>query len=108
MKRLFKSFTFYFMLFSILLIYNQYIGYDSKNIILISFNVILNNLFKIDSFREIINSGPTIKTNTLFGETSVYLYICHFITFIIYGLFLDFIKRLLLKTMIEDLPDKDK
>lgn len=101
MKRIFKSFTFYFMLLSILLIYNQYIGYDSHNIILIGFNFILNNLFKIDSFREFINSGPIIKSNTLLGKTSIYLYISHFITFIIYGLFLDFLKTLLLKNMEE-------
>ncbi|MCG8502813.1 MAG: hypothetical protein MJB12_20700, partial [Firmicutes bacterium] len=86
MKNIFKSFTFYFMLLSVLLIYNQYIGYDSKNIILIGLNPMLNILMNMDSFRELVNSGPFIDSNTLLGKTSIYLYISHFITFLIYGL----------------------
>ena len=64
MKNIFKSFTFYFMLLSVLLIYNQYIGYDSKNIILIGLNPMLNILMNMDSFRELVNSGPFIDSNT--------------------------------------------
>lgn len=86
---------------SVLLIYNQYIGYDSKNIILVYFNLILNIQFNIDSFREFINSGPTIKSNTILRETSIYLYISHFITFMIYGLIFDYLKILLLRNMKE-------
>ncbi len=95
---IFTSFTFYFMIFSIYLIYNQITGGDSKNILLIGFNGILEGLYDIEGFRELINSGPMIKTRTVIGETSIYLYIAHFITFIIYGVMFDLFKMLFKKS----------
>lgn len=73
------------------------IGQDSKHIVLIGFNIILDGLYNIDGFREFMNSGPTVKSNTILGETSIYLYIGHLSSFIVYGLCFDIIKKLFIK-----------
>ncbi|MTI64976.1 MAG: hypothetical protein FH753_00040 [Firmicutes bacterium] len=97
MKRVFKSFTFYFLLLSLIIIYINLIGRDSKNILLIYFNPLLNELAHIDSLRDFLNSGPPINSNSFSMGTTLFWYIGNFITCIFYGLFLDGIKLSLKK-----------
>jgi hypothetical protein len=85
------------MLLSILLIYAELTGGDPKHIVLIHFNVILKYLYRLDWFRSLMATGYAVKSNTLIGETSIYLYIAHFLTFILYGLCFDGLKNLFVK-----------
>lgn len=95
MKKILKSFTFYFMLMSLFMIYMQYVGYDSKNIILIHLNPILSKLQYTDFAESVLNSGKLVNCRTISGSISIYWYIAHFITFIIYGMIFDFIKTII-------------
>lgn len=81
MKKLFKTFTFWFFTASILLIIFNILGWDDKNILLIAFNPILSRIVYIEQIRNIIwNNGPNYNT-----------YIAHLITFILYGIIIDVI-----------------
>lgn len=93
-KRILRRSTFHFMLFSLVLIYMQINGWDSKSIMLIEFNVILKSIVDLDGVMAVINSGPMIETRTILGETSLYIYILHFVTFIIYGLTIDILRKI--------------
>lgn len=88
-KKLIKSFTFSFMIMSILIIYLERSGQDSKHIIMIQLNIVLSSLYNSDAFMNFINDGPLIKSKTILGETPIYLYIAHFFSFAVYGLFID-------------------
>lgn len=90
MKKIFKSFTFWFLILSILIIFLHQIGQDSKSIILIGFNPLLRLLPN-----EFMNSGPVVSCNTISGNISIYWYIASIISFIIYGGLLDLIKKLI-------------
>lgn len=96
--RIFKSMTFKFMLLSVVLIYLQINGNDTKSIMLIEMNVILNHLLDMESVKTIIQSGPMIKSRTMTGETSLYVYILHFASFLIYGLAFDLLMKIIIKT----------
>lgn len=101
LKLLITSFTFWFVVLSLLIIWNHYSGGDSKSIVLIYFNVILEGISLNDVGRELMNSGPEISAKTILGEISVYWYIAHLLSFILYGAVLDGIKavfKLLLRT----------
>ncbi|MCX7709842.1 MAG: hypothetical protein N2484_08315 [Clostridia bacterium] len=96
-KKILKSFTFYFLLLSLAIIYMNYIGQDSHEIILIGLNIILNKLASMDAARDFMNSGPMINSKTVGGGTCLYWYLAHFISFAFYGLILDGIKAALNK-----------
>ncbi len=99
MKKILKSFTFYFVLISFLIIYLHQIGQDSKSIVLISFNPILDIISKSDVGREFMNLGIQIPSRTILGSISIFWYIGSVITFIIYGLIFDLIKYLIKKVL---------
>ena len=99
MKKILKSFTFYFIILSFLMIYLHQIGQDSKSIVLISFNPILNLLAQSDTAREFMNSGMQITCRTITGSISIFWYIGSVVTFILYGLIFDFIKYLFKKIL---------
>lgn len=92
MKRFFKSFTFYFMLLSLLMIFIHYKGQDPYGIVLFHLNIILKNLIYNESVNNLVKTGPKITCGSLTGEIYIYWYIAHFISFMIYGLVLDLIK----------------
>lgn len=101
LKMLITSFTFWFVVLSLLIIWNHYSGGDSKSIVLIYFNVILESISLNDVGRELLNNGPMIPARTILGEISVYWYVAHLISFILYGAVLDGVKavfKLLLRT----------
>ena len=94
MKKILKSFTFYFMLLSLFIIYMHYVGYDSKNIMLIHLNPILSELQYTNFAKEVLNSGRLVYCRTISGQISIYWYVAQFITFIFYGMIFDFIKMI--------------
>jgi hypothetical protein len=79
---------------SVLIIFLERSGQDSKHIIMIQLNIVLNSLCNSDTFISFINDGPMVKSNTILGETPMYLYIAHVFSFVIYGLFFDGFKWL--------------
>lgn len=92
MKKALGSFTFCCMLLSLFIIYANYEGQDTCNIVLVHLNLILNKLNNSDFARHILNSGPRVNSNTICESISIYWYFAHFISFIIYGMFIDCIK----------------
>ena len=74
MKKIFRSFTFWFFSISIFIILINSMGYDYKNILLIGLNPILNIFLYLEHFRNVSNYN---------------LYIMHLITFIIYDGIID-------------------
>lgn len=89
MKKLFKSFTFWFVILAISEIYMHQIGQDSKSIVLIYLNPILRTISRSDIGRTFMNSGLQVSSRTIMGHISIYWYIGSVVTFIIYGLILD-------------------
>ena len=88
MKKICKSFTFVFLILSIIIITFNLMGMDDKNLMLIGLNPIIMNIVYDEPFRSIIwSDGPTI-----------YMYILHLFTYMIYGGVIDiivcFIKKL--------------
>lgn len=90
-KKLFRSFTFYFMLLSLFMIYTHYIGRDSHGIVLFHLNIIMRSLLYSEAANSIVKLGPKIACGSLAGEIYVFWYIAHFISFVAYGLVLDFL-----------------
>lgn len=81
MKKIFRSFTFWFFIASIAVIIINITGNDDKNILLIGLNPILNFAVYTEPFRSIaLNDGPNI-----------FMYIAHLITFIFPATIIDFI-----------------
>lgn len=89
MKKILKSFTFYFMLLSLIVIFMHYTGHDSHGIILLHLNVILRSLLYNKFANSIISTGPKIACGSVAGEIYIYWYVAHFISFVIYGLIFD-------------------
>ncbi len=89
MKKLFKSFAFWFVILAILEIYMHQIGQDSKSIVLIYFNPVLRAISRSDIGSAFMNSGLQVSSRTIIGHISIYWYIGSVVTFIIYGLILD-------------------
>lgn len=80
MKKIYKTFTFYFILIGIVVVLLNVLGIDDMNIFMIGFNPILNLLDDSKAIRDFMNSGS-------------YLWqIASFITNVLYGLILDFIR----------------
>ena len=81
MKKIFRSFTFWFFIASIAVIIINITGNDYKNILLIGLNPILNFALYTEPFRSIVwNDGPNI-----------FMYMTHLITFIFPAAIIDFI-----------------
>ena len=97
MKKILKSFTFWSIILSAFVIWQHQIGRDSKSIILISLNPILNALAGEDITRTFMNSGPRIHCNTILGEISIYWYLASFLTFVAVGSIIDLIRYVLRK-----------
>jgi len=91
-KKVFSSFTVYFISASLLIIYTHYRGQDSHGIVLFELNPILNKLRYTDFANNYIKTGPKIASGSLQGDVSMFWYILHFISFALYGLILDSIR----------------
>ena len=97
MKKIFKSFTFWFTTASVLCIILHWIGQDSKSVILIGFNPILNLLSQSEATNTFMNSGLVVDCKAIAGSISIYWYIGSVLTMAFYGVVLDVIKRMLLR-----------
>lgn len=95
MNKIFKTFTFWFVILAIWEIYAHQIGQDSKSIVLIYLNPILRNISRTDTLRNFMNSGLQVSSKTITGYISIYWYIGSIVTFIIYGLIIDGFRNLL-------------
>lgn len=91
-KKVFRSFTVYFLFASLVMIYTHYRGQDSHGIVLFELNPILNKLRYTGFANNYIKTGPKIATGSLQGTISILWYVLHFISFALYGLILDFIR----------------
>lgn len=80
MKKFYKSFTFYFLIIGILVVVLNILEFDDMNLFMIGLNPILNLLDNSKVIRDLMNSG-----NYLW-------HIASFLTNILYGLILDFIR----------------
>ncbi len=80
--KILKKFTFWFIILSIYIIILNISGNDDKNIMLIGLNPIISKLIYTEPFRSFVLKNDDITIN---------LYIFHLLTFILYGLILDFI-----------------
>lgn len=97
MKKIVKSFTFWFLLIALFEIYMHQIGQDSKSIVLIGLNPILSIISRTDSFLVFMDSGMQIPCRTIMGSISIYWYIASILSFLIYGIILDLIKAIICK-----------
>lgn len=97
MKKIIKSFTFWFLLIAIFEIFMHQIGQDSKSIILISLNPILSKISRTDSLLSFMNSGMQIPCGTIMGTISVYWYVASILSFLVYGVILDCVRLIILK-----------
>lgn len=97
MKKIFKSFTFYFLIASVLIITTHIRGGDSHGIVLFHLNPILKPIILYTNFANTLDSGYKIVNGSIQGETSVYWYVAHFISFALMGVALDIIKMLVKK-----------
>mgnify|MGYP000039172010 CR=1 FL=1 len=95
MKKIFKSFVFWFIILAVLEIYMHQIGQDSKSIVLIHLNPILKIISRSDMLSAFMNSGLQVSSGTIVGHISIYWYIGSIVTLIIYGLILDAFRYLL-------------
>ena len=80
MKKIYKTFTFYFAIIGVLVVILNVCGQDDMNLFMIGLNPILNLLDNSKGIRDFMNSG-----NYLW-------HIASFTTNMIYGLFIDFIR----------------
>lgn len=76
------KFTILLAIISLGIILHNYWGYDNKNIILIGLNPIINAVVYTEPIRSIIwKDGPT-----------VYMYVFHWISFVVVGGWFDFLR----------------
>ena len=80
MKKFYKTFTFYFVIIGIIVVLLNVIGIDDMNILMIGLNPILNILDDSKIICDFMNSG------------SYLWHIASFLTNILYGIILDFIR----------------
>ena len=80
MKKIFKTFTFYFVVIGVGIVLLNILGMDDINIFMIGLNPILNLLDDSKVIRDFMNSS------------SYMWHIASFITNILYGLILDLIR----------------
>lgn len=71
------------------------IGQDSKSIVLIQLNPLLNLIADAQgSFYRFMSAGWQVPCNTITGQISIYWYIGSVLTFLLYGILLDGVKLL--------------
>lgn len=92
MKRLIQSFTFWFLIVSFIIIAMHQMGFDSKSIVLIGLNPILNQLPY-----DTMNAGLQISCDTIAGSISIYWYIASILSMLFYGIVLDGIRYMMKK-----------
>ena len=80
MRKIYKTFTFYFVVIGIIIVVLNILGQDDMNILMIGLNPILNLLDNSKAIRDFMNS------NTYFWH------IASLLTNTLYGLILDFIR----------------
>ncbi len=80
MKKFYKTFTFYFIIIGIIIVLLNVLGLDDMNIFMIGLNPILNILDDSSAICDFMNSG-----NYLW-------HIASFITNVLYGVIIDFIR----------------
>lgn len=80
MKKIYKTFTFYFVIIGIIVVLLNVLDMDDMNILMIGLNPILNILDDSSAICDFMNSG------------SYLWHIASFITNVLYGLILDFIR----------------
>ena len=97
MKKIIKSFTFWFLLIALFEIYMHQVGQDSKSIVLISLNPILSMISRTDRLFNFMGSGMQIPCRTIMGSISVYWYVASILSFLIYGAILDLARLAILK-----------
>jgi hypothetical protein len=73
------------------------IGQDSKNIVLIGLNPIL--VFFERYFLDLMNSGLQVPSGNLSGVISINWYIGSFISFVLFGGFIDCIRYFFIKRL---------
>ena len=79
------------------------IGQDSKSIVLIRFNPLLNIIADSQGpLYSLMDSGLQVPCNTMTGQISIYWYIGLVLTFLLYGIVLDGIKMLFRKITHKD------
>ena len=81
------------------------VGRDSKSIVLISLNPVLHALSTSEVSRNFMNSGLHIPCNTIMGEIFIYWYIASFLSFVLCGFILDILRRLLRKSVRNNMQD---
>lgn len=95
MKKIMKSFTFWCLIISVIETFMHQIGQDSKSIVLIGFNPLLNMIADSQgSLYDLMGSGWQVPCNTINGQISI---IGSVLTFLFYGIVLDGIKMLFRK-----------
>ena len=98
MKKIMKSFIFWCLIISVFEIFMHQIGQDSKSIVLIGFNPILNMISDSQGFLyDFMGSGWQVPCNTITGQISICWYMGSVLTFLLYGIVLDGIKMLFRK-----------
>ena len=71
------------------------IGQDSKSIVLVRFNPLLNIIVDLQgSLYYLMESGWQVSCNTIAGQISIHWYIGAVLTFLLYGIILDGINML--------------
>lgn len=98
LKKIMKSFTFWCLIISVFEIFMHQIGQDSKSIVLIRINPLLNMIADSQgSLYNLMGSGWQVPCNTITGQISIYWYMGSVLTFLFYGIVLDGIKMLFRK-----------
>lgn len=79
MKKIIKSFSFWFAIISIVIILVDLLGILNMEYLLTTFNPLIENTIYREPFRSyMLNNGPTID-----------LYSINFLTYLLYGLIID-------------------
>lgn len=81
MRKVLKSFTFWFVVLSLLIIYMNYRGHDEKNIVLLGLNPILDEIVYIEPFRTWLNSGTVMRRFLGNPSATSNMYLAHIVTF---------------------------
>ena len=88
---LFRKFTFWLSLISILICLNNFWGNDDKNILLIGLNPVLNSVGYTEPFRhwmfDFSNESTSIKVQFP-------AYLLHFSSFFLLGFIIDYLKKM--------------
>lgn len=95
MKKMFRSFAFWFVVMGLLQIWMHQIGQDSKSIVLISLNPILRAISRWDAGLVFMNAGLQVPCDTIARSISIRWYVGTFVTFAAYGLLLDGVRALI-------------